>query len=194
MVSSSYDVDLLKVHDYFNIISLPVIILNNWIYLLYGNIFGFDILFYLFLGYIIIDLIWLVIKPQAVGSPSTIVFHHIISILGWFIPIYEPSLLLLTRLALLVEFNTWFNILKRYYKYDIIYICFYITWFLFRVILYPILFYLSYNQYILFININGSYFNIALPLLLICSCLTSLNLLWTYELVVKKGYLGVKSN
>jgi len=194
MNSSNYDANLLKIHDYFNIFTLPVIIFNNWIALLFGNIFGFDILFYLFLGYIILDLFWIILTPRSVGSPSTIIFHHIISILGWFIQIYEPSLIFLTRLALLVEFNTWFNILKRYYKYDIIYTCFYITWFLFRVFLYPILFFLSYNQYILFINTTGTYFNIALPLILICSSLTSLNLLWTYQLVVKKGYLGVKSN
>ena len=101
--------------------------------------------------------------------------------------------MLLTRLALLVEFNTWFNILKRYYKTDFIYNCFYITWFFLRVVLYPVLFYLSFKKYTLYCVKYGTYINLALPILIICISLTILNFIWSYELIVKKGYLGVSS-
>ena len=188
-----YDENLLKIHDYFNIISLPFIFVSNWIQLIFGNIFGFDYLFYLFLTYILLDLFWLIWKPKSVGSPGTIIFHHVISAGGWCITVLQPDLAHLARLALLVEFNTWFNILKRYYKTDFMYGCFYLTWFLFRVILYPILFYLSYQKYALYIIKYNTYFNLALPIFLICVSLTTLNLLWSYELIVKKGYLGVTS-
>ena len=188
-----YDKNLLKIHDYFNIITLPFIFVSNWIQLIFGNIFGFDYLFYLFLTYILLDLFWLIWKPKSVGSPRTIIFHHVISAGGWVITILQPDLAHLARLALLVEFNTWFNILKRYYKTDLMYGCFYFTWFLFRVILYPILFFLSYQKYFLYCVTYNTYFNLALPIFLICISLTTLNLIWSYELIVKKAYLGVTS-
>jgi len=31
----------------------------------------------------------------------------------------------------------------------------------------------------------------ALPIFVICVSLSILNIIWTYELVIKKGYLGV---
>ena len=189
----NYDIDLLKIHDYFNILSLPIIFINNWIELLFGQIFGFDLVFYLFLVYISVDLIWLILKPKAVGSPSTILLHHVISLLGWMIPLYDNNLMLITRLALLVEFNTWFNILKRYYKYDFIYNSFYVTWFIFRVLLYPILLYMSLNGFYTYYFIKGTIFNWSFPVLLICLTLTFLNYKWSYQLIVKKGYLGVTS-
>jgi hypothetical protein len=138
-------------------------------------------------------LIWLILKPRAVGSPSTILLHHVISLLGWMIPLYDNNLMLITRLALLVEFNTWFNILKRYYKYDFIYNSFYVTWFIFRVLLYPILLYMSLNGFYTYYFIKGTIFNWSLPVLLICLTLTFLNYKWSYQLIVKKGYLGVTS-
>ena len=46
--NNNYDSNLLKLHDYFNIITLPIIIINNWIQLIFGNIFEIDYLFYLF--------------------------------------------------------------------------------------------------------------------------------------------------
>ena len=191
--STYYDSELLKIHDYFNIITLPLIFVSNWIQLIFGDIFGFDYLFYLFLGYILLDLLWLIWKPKSVGSPGTIIFHHVISAGGWIIPIFNQDLALLTRLALLVEFNTWFNILKRYNKTDLVYNCFYITWFFLRVILYPTLFYMSFNKYLLYISKYGTYLNLALPILIICVSLTILNFIWSYELIIKKGYLGVSS-
>jgi|SaaInlStandDraft_5_1057022.scaffolds.fasta_scaffold00273_16 hypothetical protein len=186
-----YDNKLLKIHDYFNIITLPLIFVSNWIQLLFGNIFGFDYLFYLFLIYILLDLVWLIWKPKSVGSPGVIIFHHVITSVGWVITVSQPDLAYLAKLALLVEFNTWFNILRRYYKTDFLYTCFYVTWFLFRVVLYPILFLQSYKKYILYCTIYNSYFNMALPIFVICVSLSILNIIWTYELVIKKGYLGV---
>ena len=190
--NNNYDSHLLKLHDYFNIITLPIIIVNNWIQLIFGNIFEIDYLFYLFAGYIFIDMIWLLLKPRSVGSPKTILFHHIISFGGWMLPLYNSDVTLLTRLALLVEFNTWFNILKRYYKTDFIYNCFYITWFIFRVLLYPILMYMSTKKYIIYYFKYGI-FNSVLPVLISCILLTTLNFIWSYELLTKKGYLGVSS-
>lgn len=190
---SYYDSNLLKIHDYFNIITLPIIFVNNWIYLLFGNVFGFDFLFYIFFVYILLDLLWLLWKPRSVGSPGTIIFHHVLSTVGWCLQIFNNDLMLISRLALLVEFNTWFNILKRYHKTDFIYNCFYITWFFLRVVLYPILFYMSYKKYALYCVKYGTYINLALPIFIICVSLTILNFIWSYELIVKKGYLGVSS-
>ncbi len=190
---NNYDNNLLIVHDYFNIFTLPFIIVLNWTYLINPSFLGFDLLFYLFIIYMMVDFIWLLLKPKSVGSPGSIMFHHVISVLGWSVIYFDPRLALIARLAILVECNTWFNILKRYYKTDFVYKCFYVTWFLFRVILYPTLTYLVYNKMILYYGYYGTFFNLATIGFLVISLLCILNYKWTYDLIVKKGYLGVTS-
>ena len=190
---NSFDNKLLIIHDYFNIISLPFIIITDWIYLINPYLLEFDLLFYLFTIYMIVDLIWLLLKPKSVGSPGSIMFHHVISVLGWSTVYFQPRLTLIARLSLLVECNTWLNILKRYYKTDFIYKCFYVTWFLFRVILYPVLTYFLYNEMIFYYSIYGTFFCSSSIGFLVGFLLCILNYKWTYDLIVRKGYLGVTS-
>lgn len=190
---SSFDDKLLIIHDYFNIISLPFIIITDWIYLINPYLLEFDLLFYLFTIYMLVDLIWLLLKPKSVGSPGSIMFHHVISVSGWSIVYFQPRLTLIARLSLLVECNTWLNILKRYYKTDFIYKCFYVTWFLFRVILYPVLTYFLYNEMIFYYSIYGTFFCSSSIGFLVGFLLCILNYKWTYDLIVRKGYLGVTS-
>lgn len=190
---NSFDDKLLIIHDYFNIISLPFIIITDWIYLINPYLLGFDLLFYLFIAYMLVDFIWLLLKPKSVGSPVSIMFHHVISVLGFSAVYFQPRLTLIARLSLLVECNTWLNILKRYYKTDFIYKCFYVTWFLFRVILYPVLTYLLYNEMIFYHSIHGTFFCSAFVGFLVGFLLCILNYKWSYDLIVRKGYLGVTS-
>ena len=186
---------LIKIHDYFNILILPLIFLVD-IYFLsnFSFIYGHcDFLFWLFLSYILVDLGWILYVPKSVGQMVPIAVHHVLTIIGWSISIYDINVSFATRMFMLVEINTWFNILKRYVKHEIIYKLFYFTWFLFRIIQIPAL---TYNVTLVGIEYYyrlGTLFNITTPVLICAYILCVLNFKWTYDLVTKRGYLGVSS-
>ncbi len=192
---------LIKNHDYFNIIVLPFLFISNCISLsiLTGtpDIFiknYFDFFYYFFLSYISIDLSWLLIQPECVGQPVPIIFHHVICLIGWILSTNNSDFSLLARICSLVELNTFFNILKRYYKYDVIYYLFYITWFGFRLGMLPYLCYLSSLN--LLNCLEGSNITTCYDCLFFTSSaylIQCLNLKWTWDLMTKKGYLGVSS-
>lgn len=169
-----YDDDLTRdMHDFFNLICLvPIVLLNilnwDWDALLYNNHFTssipfkecwtgeyFELFFYTTVSYFVIDLIWVVVVPKAVKSPSTIINHHVATLLYLIIPYQMNSLRFLFGVCMSVEINTWFLIARRVFnkqgfppwtidlpylfsvRVKLISICFYITWVAIRCILYP---------------------------------------------------------
>jgi hypothetical protein len=167
------DVDLARdIHDFFNLIMLvPIIVLNalNWNFdkLLYnfskhglnGSWQGdyFDVFFYFTVFYFIVDLIWVSIIPRCVRSPSTIIQHHLVTLLYLSFPYTFRDMGWAMGVCLSVEINTWFLIARRVFnkqgfapwKIDLPYlfscrvklisIGFYVTWIFSRVFLYPYL-------------------------------------------------------
>jgi len=169
-----YDVDLARdIHDFFNLICLvPIIALNvlnwNWdklferpyskdgipfIHCWTGEFF--DIFFCATVAYFIIDLVWVAFIPKAVKSSSTIIQHHIASLLYLIIPYKVTTFRFLMGICMSVEINTWFLIARRVFnkqgfppwtidlpylfsiKVKLISISFYITWISIRCLLYP---------------------------------------------------------
>jgi hypothetical protein len=127
-------------HDIFNLLSIPVILTSN-IYLLNNfNPYNLSVYIYIFVLYIFLDTLWLILKPQSVASPGTIIVHHIISIIGLVLTLQlDFHFAILGTFGGLIEFNTLFLILRRNLRYpiigDILNILFYISWVVIRLIM-----------------------------------------------------------
>jgi hypothetical protein len=176
------------IHDFFNLIVLiPIVVLDilnwDWQKMNLSNIRGekdipfemaftgeyFDLFFHIFVGYIVVDLLWILIDPKCVKSPNTIIKHHIAVLLYLVIPTLYPKLNFMMAILVSVEMNTWFLIARRVYnkqklkpwivripflpaiQLKFLSICFYFSWFAIRVVLYPYVFYIFYRM------LNGAY-------------------------------------
>jgi len=218
----SYDDDLARdIHDFFNLIFLvPIILLNilnwNWDLLTSTNHFTnslpfencwtgdyFDLFFNTTVSYFVIDLIWVLVVPRAVKSPSTIVQHHIASLLYLTLPYQIVELRFLFGVCMSVEINTWFLIARRVFnkqgfppwtidlpylfsvRVKLISICFYVTWIAIRIILYPYVLVIFYG-----IRQNSPESDHGKYLIPIAACLHMvfcfLNARWTLDLVNSK--------
>jgi hypothetical protein len=186
-------------HDIYNLICLPVIIALNLYVLIYNYTNSLDSFAYFFLGYLIVDFVWITLFPCSVSSPKIILIHHFITILGvGLIPYLDLGTQNIILLGSLVETNTLIRIVRKYFRDNIfLNILFYTTWFAIRCILGPILLfsiginiydYCNYqyyfnNQY--YFNYNCKKYKCYLNLLLfsIGLILNLLNLKWTIDLV-----------
>jgi hypothetical protein len=70
-----------KLHDYFNLAMLPIIVLLNLRYELSDNDEYFHVYNWTFLAYILLDAIWVLAVP-CVASPTTILMHHVVTSFG----------------------------------------------------------------------------------------------------------------
>jgi hypothetical protein len=107
-----YDNDLARdSHDYFNLVVLiPIIALNvmNWDWdKIFSHIGGtvkkketlldswtgewFDAFFYATALYFCVDLVWIMVVPKCVKSPSTIIQHHTFTMLYILIPYFRQD-------------------------------------------------------------------------------------------------------
>lgn len=183
-------------HDLWNVITLPIVVFVNWYYLVYPCEFSRTIQYYGFLLYIGLDTLWIIFVPKCVGSPKMILGHHLVTMAGWNLQIILPEMSKYFAMALLVEANTWLKISKRYFTsapliiQHIVDALFYLSWYLFRVVMYP---YLVYETGTIWLekSIDG-FINPSLCVLTVAIILTILNMKWTYDLCMKGGYLGVK--
>lgn len=185
-------------HDYFNLLTIPFICAAT-VYFLYTNEERcFWISYFVFLSYIAIDTIWVIIIPQSVASPATIIIHHIITILGWNIPVFNGFRY--TRLSnslLLVEFNTWFLIARRNFREsNFLNAMFLATWIALRLIMYPVLLVNFVPYYIQDSTDFGTYINSGVFVLVIVGSLTALNMKWSFDLFMKlwRGKSGGSSS
>lgn len=217
-----YDEDLARdFHDFFNLIFLvPIIALNvlNWDWdKLFRGIHSkegipfvhcwtgeyFEVFFYTTLAYFIVDLVWVSVVPRAVKSPSTIIQHHIATILYLIIPFYVQSFRFLMGVCMSVEMNTWFLIARRVFnkqgfppwtidlpylfsvRVKLISIFFYITWVSIRCILYPYVLVVFYRMVE-----RGMLREHEKMFMMVGACLHSvfcvLNARWTMDLINSK--------
>jgi hypothetical protein len=118
-------------HDFFNLIVLiPIVALNvmNWNWEILMNLKKkqtvadawtgewFDLFFWATLSYFVADLLWIIIVPTSVKSPSVIVQHHIATMLYILIPYHTPSVRWCMGACMSVEINTWFLIARRVFN------------------------------------------------------------------------------
>lgn len=180
-----------RLHDIFNLVSLPVVCGANILYLTLEHSILLQIQFYVFTSYLILDTIWVLILPQSVASPSTITQHHFVVLLGWIIPYFsDPSLSRWCSLGLLVEINTFFLIGRRFFKRTVIMqIFFYSTWIILRVFTFPTVLFSFIMEYIELLKDGpeGNLFNTRFFVLLVMIFLNVLNFLWTWDLIFKRS-------
>ena len=165
----------------------------------------FDIFFYCTAAYFIIDLLWIIILPICVKSPSTIIQHHIAVLLYIMIPYVHPNFRFCMGACMTVEINTWFLIARRVFnkqgfppwtlielnswlsiRVKVISIFFYLTWISIRCILYPGLLIPFFKLWRTHTQQTGTVLHLisAACLLHVAFCL--LNLKWSYELLMSK--------
>jgi hypothetical protein len=205
-------------HDFFNLIVLiPIVALNvmNWNWEKLFNLKKkqtivdawtgdwFDMFFMVTVLYFAVDLAWVLIIPKCVKSPSTILQHHVVTLLYILIPYFKPEVRWCMGLCMSVEVNTWFLIARRVFnkqgfppwiidlsfvsiRVKLISICFYITWIGIRVILYPIILVHLLKMWWKLSLKSGTYFNVDLIAPIIHSSFCVLNLKWTYDLTMSK--------
>ena len=202
-------------HDFFNLVVLvPVVALNlmnwNWDHLwttfeLASSWHGqwFEAFFVCTALYFVIDLLWILAVPHCVRSPSTIVQHHVATILYLLFPYYNPQYQWCMGACMSVEVNTWFLIARRVFnkqgfppwilnlsvvsiRVKLISIFFYITWIGIRVILYPCLIPPFYHHWIAHSEKVGSLLNWHMLIVPLHCVFCALNLKWTYDLIRSK--------
>ncbi|KAI8105552.1 hypothetical protein M9434_000137 [Picochlorum sp. BPE23] len=95
-----------------------------------------------FVVYVIIDVVWLLVQPDAVPSlPNVILLHHAVTIVLLLFPIWYNDLAIYTCWDGLCEINTFFLIARRQFKpyRNILGIMYWATFIPMRTILYPIM-------------------------------------------------------
>jgi hypothetical protein len=204
-------------HDFFNLIILiPIVALNvmNWNW---DKIFDwsaksipdawtgewFEVFFFAVVGYFFIDLCWVLVIPNCVKSPSTIIQHHLVTMLYILIPYFRPKYQWAMGACMSVEINTWFLIARRVFnkqgfspwiidlsfisiRVKIISVCFYVTWIGIRCILYPILLVWLVKVWWATSLKVGTNINLDMIAPVMHSSFCVLNFRWTYDLVMSK--------
>ena len=191
-------IDWHRKHDAFNLIVLPFVCGTNVLYLTSGKDSLLWLQFYLFALYLLFDTLWVTVRPQSVASPSTIIFHHLVCLIGWIVPHYsDPSLSMWTSLGLAVEVNTFFLIARRYFGRTMpLQFAFYSTWVILRLLLYPVVLYnfvFKYIEYSMKKN-QGNFLNTGLFVLSTMIFLNMLNLKWSRDLFLKPQNLIKKDH
>ena len=164
----------------------------------------FSLFFAVTVLYFLADLTWILVVPDCVRSPATILQHHLATLLYLIVPYTKPNVQWCMGACMSVEINTWFLIARRVFnkqgfspwviglppfvsiRVKLISIFFYLTWVSVRVILYPYLLFEFAQVYQNYSKEVGTRFNmlaIVLPLQVIF-CL--LNVKWTYDLIMSK--------
>jgi hypothetical protein len=164
-----------------------------------------DMLFYVFAAYVTIDLVWVLLIPNCVKSPKAIINHHIAVLLYLIIPKMYPGFNFLLAILVSVEINTWFLIARRVFnkqgfkplflkiplvctvEIKFLSICFYITWFAIRVVLYPYVYYIFYRMSKgPFLVRHGIPRWVLAISVMFHTGLCFLNSSWTYDLLMNK--------
>lgn len=175
-------------HDIWNVIWLPIVFGCNLYFLLIDWGKEMEIVFInVFLVYLILDFIWIWLKPGSVSSPKIILAHHVVTILGVsFIPTVNETVKCAICSASLVEINTWLRISKKFIKeYHLqIDILFVVSWVIIRCLLGP------YVQLLLLSECRKNINTANAALFLSGFVLNSLSVKWTFDLVevMKKRY------
>lgn len=213
------DDDARDMHDFFNLVFLiPVVVLNimnwNWDMIMKmpdGKTFEdfwtgdwFQIFFATTILYFVIDFLWIVLIPNCVRSPSTIIQHHAATLLYLLVPYYVPDFRCFMGACMSVEINTWFLIARRVFnkqgfppwilglpaglsiRIKLISIFFYTTWISIRCVLYPYLMWKFVTLYHLKAMKTGNRFNIWLVVIPLHLVFCLLNLKWTHDLIMSK--------
>ena len=193
-----------RLHDQFNMVALSVIVFFDVSYLILTtdiekigtDEIGLDYypiflaLITSFTIYLVIDVFYIFYQPSSVlGQPNAIIAHHLLTLGQLIIPWLNQTLSWHLAITLIVEINSLVltfrrNSHKDSISYKILNVLFYITWFLFRLILFPILSVFFYYEYIRCAAKLGYYNTMAVGFIS-QSLLTLMSYKWTYDIYMK---------
>lgn len=156
-----------KIHDFFNLFTLPVICVQFAAHMITLSAMPPDhdritwlslpresgssgsavwsYLYWSFLLYICVDTIWILLVPRCVASPKVIIAHHLVCIVGWLMVHVWAGWEFYASAGLCVEINTFFLIAKRRFPryYHVLSSLDMATWVLTRLLMFPIV---AYNS------------------------------------------------
>lgn len=208
-------IDPVFAHDMFNIVSIFFIILLDFRYLFHAtdwnkigtsdlgseySLMGHTLLS-VFSIYMLIDTIWIAVQPKCVlSSPMALIAHHIVSFVFLSIPFFEEQFQWHGALNLFVEINTFILILRRHAPpasslYHVLDCCFFISWLLLRLVVFPIVVVFFCYEYLRFTrdHSDNKWYNIMLLAPILQLILTFLGFKWTYDLFAKYYLKSAKS-
>merc|ERR1719375_1410204 len=126
----------------------------------------FEAFFWATVAYFVADALWVAVVPNCVRSPSVILKHHSLTLVYMTIPFFYQEYSWLMGACMSVEVNTWFLIARRVFnkrgqvaftftaslpggtvQVKVISVCFYLTWIVIRLMIYPVLFFATWHQY-----------------------------------------------
>lgn len=156
------------------------------------------------LAYFILDILWVILLPDCVKSPGVILKHHLATVGYIFIPKLRPEHGWLMGACMIVEVNTWFLIARtalnkrgdRMFTTGVTFWksirtatisgCFYLSWFVIRLVIYPYLLIVITREWIKESNRVGTPLNlIAITPVMQCVFIF-LNMKWTVDLIRSK--------
>lgn len=175
-------------HDYFNLAVLPIVCAAT-IYYLSVDCSLYMVQYHVFLWYMVFDTVWLVLVPNSVASPGTIIAHHAVCLVGWNIPVFfDYRYAELLSLGPLVEINTWFLIARRNFKgVHVLNLLFHTTWVALRMIMYPVVLVLFVLQYAEESREFQTWLHAGFLVLVLMVVINILNLKWSVDLYSKTG-------
>lgn len=207
-MAGSSDPKFVKVHDFFNLFALGVIVLIDLLYLYLATdwkliwtptLLGkeseelFSLFHFIFVSYLVIDSIWIFFFPQCVlSNPDGILFHHLVCLPLTFIPIFHRQYSWYMVFSLCSEVNTFLIILRRHLVlgtllHTICNAAFYISWIVLRLLLFSFLCILYVFEYLKISKELGTFRNITLLAPICQSVITVLNWKWTVDLLKKSS-------
>lgn len=154
--------------------------------------------------YFAVDLTWVLAVPHCVKSPVTIIVHHVVCLAYCSLPLFIPGTYYLMGLNMSVEANTWFLIARRVFnkqgfppwtislssvfsiRIKLISIFFYITWFVIRLIIFPIVLIKLIEIHEMHYEITNKPDIAVILAIMFQVVLCTLNLKWTKDLVMAK--------
>lgn len=201
------DKKLVFIHDCFNIIAVSIIVSLDIAYLVFstewekigtsqlgsGHESFFNFFYNTFALYLILDTIWIISVPSCVlSNHKAIVVHHLATGLYMVIPYFDKQFSWHMGMCLLVEMNTLFLTLRRNLQKGSLSLklceyAFYLTWTLFRIVLYPIMLVFVTKEYSRYTIELNTWWNMMLMAPIFQGILTVLGFKWSIE-ILKKLY------
>jgi hypothetical protein len=165
----------------------------------------FPLFFWMTAAYFVTDFVWLLTCPKVVRSPGVILGHHLVALLYIQIPYFYPEYGWLMGACMIVEVNTWFITARRLFnqqgqivftfsalvpgatiKVKLISVCFYVTWVVIRLMIYPALLVVVWDEYLKRWSLVGSPLNAITVAPIMQLVFVLLNLKWSNDLLLSK--------
>lgn len=125
-----------RLHDYFNLAVIPALIALSVAGIMHTP-YNLPLAIIMF-SYIAVDGLWIALQPHIVGSPATLIGHHLATLLVVGHAMTCAPHIRFVSWMTIVEVNTFFLILKRHVAHPLIELAFQVSWAAIRIVWFPI--------------------------------------------------------